>query len=85
MSGGAAGVPPGPAAPRTWPRTREGPVGEGEGERGHRDRGGLAFILLGRGRAGKERAEGRQRGGGGPGVPTRVRGPVARSAEAQAT
>jgi hypothetical protein len=92
MSGGAAGVPPGPAAPRTRPRTREGPFGEGEGGRGHRDRAGPAFILLGRGlagkEAGKERAEGWRRAGGADesqGVPTRVRGPVARGAEARAT
>lgn len=68
MSAGAAGVPPGPAAPRTRHRTREGPFGVGEGERGHRDRAGRACILLGRGRAGKEavteRAEGWRRAGG---------------------
>ncbi len=68
MSAGAAGVPPGPAAPRTRHRTREGPFWVGEGERGHRDRAGPAFILLGRGRAGKEavqeRAEGWRWAGG---------------------
>ena len=68
MSAGAVGVPRGPAAPRTQHRTREGPFGKGEGERGHRDRAGPAFILLGRGRAGKEavkeRAGGRRRAGG---------------------
>jgi hypothetical protein len=68
MSAGAAGVPPGPAAPRRWHRTRDGPFGEGEGELGHRDRAGPASILLGRGlaveEAVKERAEG-WRGAGG--------------------
>jgi hypothetical protein len=92
MSAGAAGVPPGPAAPRTRPRTREGPFGEGEGERGHCDRAGPASILLGRGLAGeeavKERAEGWRRAGGVgecQGVPTRVRERVARGVEARAT
>lgn len=67
MFAGAAGVPPGPAVPRTRHRTREGPFGVGEGERGHRDRAGPASILLGRGLAGKEavkeRAEGWRRAG----------------------
>ena len=68
MSGGAAGVPPGPAAPRTRHRAREGLFGEGEGERGHRDRAGPASILLGRVLAVKEavteRAEGWRRAEG---------------------
>ena len=68
MSAEAAGVPPGPAAPRTRHRSREGPFGEGEGERGYRDRAGPASMLLGRGlagkEAGKERAEGWRRDGG---------------------
>ena len=68
MPAGAAGVPPGPAAPRSRHRPREGPFGVVEGERGHRDRAGPASIRLGRGRAGKEavkeRAEGLRRAGG---------------------
>jgi hypothetical protein len=63
MSAGAAGVPPGPAAPRTRHRTREGPVGVGEGERGHRDRAGPASILLRRGLAVKEGGQGGGRRG----------------------
>jgi hypothetical protein len=62
MSTGATGVPPGPAASRTRHRTREGPVGVGEGERGHRDRAGPASIVLRRGLAVKE--GGRGAGGG---------------------
>ena len=62
-----AGVPRGPAVPRTLHRTRKGPIWEGEGESGDRERAGSASILLGRGLAGKEavkeRAEGRRRGG----------------------
>jgi len=58
MSAGAAGARPGPGAPRTRHRTREGLFGVGEGDRRHGDRPLTQAIQRPHGLAVKKRAEG---------------------------